>query len=647
MPRRSGHCDYGNFRMGAPVKTSSPAVLGFETSPAVRVAAGIFLLAVLLRLLALNGLSGTAYFLPVDGDTAFYHGWAWRILGGQWTDGRAFYGLPGYAYFLAALYAVTGADPFVIGLLQAVLDSGTCLIIFSFARWMTRRSRNDEAERAGGLWVAGLAALGWAFFLPAQAFSIVLMPTSLLVFAYWGGLFWIAACRSRSLWRPWLAIGVGIGMVAMTVATVFFLIPAAFFAILRNQWCENGRWSRSAVAFLSLVAGVVIGVSPAWLHNVLAAGENVTLSAHSGINFYVGNNPEATGYPKMPLGMRAGQAEMMADSLSFAEKAEGRPLKRSEVSRFWSERAHEFIRAHPGRWLGLMGIKFRNFWSSYQYDDLSLIATLRSDGLLLPGLKFGLVAVLGLSGAFFTVRRWPRAGWAAAGTGLHLLAILPVFITERYRLAAVPGLLILGGGGLAVLADALREKRVRRMAAYAGGTAAAFLFVTWPQQDEQLWSLDLYNVGIKATEAAEAAGDAQARTQLLDEAEASLMRAYRYVPENAEISFALGNVMLARTRIFEAKMWYRQALGLDPRHARALNNLGVLALREKRWPTAQKLFEKSLEQQPADAKTNYLLALAAWESGDPATARRALGRALSARPDQAEFLELRDRIEKK
>ena len=36
----------------------------------------------------------------------FYDDWAQRIVNGQLTDHLAFYGLPGYAYLLAALYQI-------------------------------------------------------------------------------------------------------------------------------------------------------------------------------------------------------------------------------------------------------------------------------------------------------------------------------------------------------------------------------------------------------------------------------------------------------------------------------------------------------------------------------------------------------------
>ncbi len=93
------------------------------------------------------------------------------------------------------------------------------------------------------------------------------------------------------------------------------------------------------------MGGVFVGASPCALHNYLAAGEPVFLSAHSGINFYIGNNALANGYPLIPPPLHADQAGMLNDSILWAEQAEGRPLTRVEVSAYWSARAQRVHRA--------------------------------------------------------------------------------------------------------------------------------------------------------------------------------------------------------------------------------------------------------------------------------------------------------------
>src|SRR5205814_8597886 len=135
---------------------------------------------------------------------------------------------------------------------------------------------------------------------------------------------------------------------------------------------ERRRWKALGTRLGLLLAGLAVGMSPCWIHNYFIAKDPVLLSAHSGINFWIGNNPEATGYPRFPPGLRSGQAAMLQDSIDRAEAAAGHPLKRAAVSKYWSQQASNYIAAHFGDWLKLVARKLRNFWSAFQYDDLSV-----------------------------------------------------------------------------------------------------------------------------------------------------------------------------------------------------------------------------------------------------------------------------------
>src|SRR5207248_82018 len=108
-------------------------------------------------------------------DMRFYNDWAQRILHGQLTDHLAFFGLPLYAYLLAFFYKLFGYNPFLPALAQCALDAGTAVFIYQIAL----RLFNDK--RTIGI----LAALGWAFFIPAQAYALVIMPTSWMIFVFW------------------------------------------------------------------------------------------------------------------------------------------------------------------------------------------------------------------------------------------------------------------------------------------------------------------------------------------------------------------------------------------------------------------------------------------------------------------------------
>src|SRR6202007_2429352 len=108
------------------------------------------------------------------------------------------------------------------------------------------------------------------------------------------------------------------------------------------------------------------------------------------------------------------QRAMLEDSITTAEKAAGRSLKRSEVSAYWSEKARSYIKNNLGAWLKLVLVKACNFWNAFQYDDLSIISILREQNIILPGLRFGLVAALAIPGFALAFANYRLSRWVAA-----------------------------------------------------------------------------------------------------------------------------------------------------------------------------------------------------------------------------------------
>jgi tetratricopeptide (TPR) repeat protein len=359
------------------------------------------------------------------------------------------------------------------------------------------------------------------------------------------------------------------------------------------------------------------------------------LSAHGGINFWLGNNPEATGYPHFP-GMRAGQAGMLRDSVDQAEAAAGRNLNRSEISQFWSAKARAYIANNPREWLNLIGRKVGNFWNGFEYDDLGVIANFREHRVVFPGPHFAIIAVLAIPGFFFSLRAFPSSRWIAAAILLHLAAVLPVFVTERYRLAVVPGLLVFAASGLRELWQSCSLGRYRRLGAYFAILSVAAILVTLPRNDPTLWAMQPYDLGRQALES----GDYQ-------RAEEQLRRARFYAPDNPETNLALGNLQLAQGNRAEAIAFYEATLRVDPTHKSALNNLGVIALDVHLPAEAKGYFLRALQQEPNNSKTHFLLAKAELALGNIEGAGIALAHALEHEPDRAEFRQLQSEIERR
>ena len=445
----------------------------------------LFVLTLGLRLFALSRFGVTPYAEPASGDMAFYAEWAQRIARGELTDFRAFYGQPLYAYLLGAMFSVAGFQPLLIGAIQAVLDALTSVLLYQIALLAF-----PEVPRRA-LVIGVVAAAGWAFFVPAATYSLLLIPASWLALAWWFSVWWLLRRSTDARVAEWFLVAAVIGAVAMISATVLFALPLFLLRAAERRF---------APAALAVLLGLLAGTAPAWLHNALLARDPVFLSAHSGVNFWIGNNPEANGFPRVPRELPSEQAALLRASIAIPEAAAGGELKRSEVSAYWSRRARDFIAAQPAQWLRLVGVKMRNFWNRFVYDDLSVITALRDARITPAGLSFGMLAVFGLPGCVVALRK-PHARWIVAAVAVQLIALLPVFVNERYRMAAAPGLLLLAAWFLSEFWNAAARLRWKRTAVLLALLAGSAWFVTLPVGDTALLALDDYKTARRHLEA--------------------------------------------------------------------------------------------------------------------------------------------------
>jgi len=227
----------------------------------------------------------------------------------------------------------------------------------------------------------------------------------------------------------------------------------------------------------------------------------------------------------------------------------------------------------------------------------------------------------------------PAGRWVTSAIALQMVALLPVFTTERYRLPVVPGLLVFAAFGLVMFFNNLAASNFRPALSYSVLLAVSTVFVSWPQRDPSLWALDAYNSGWQALESGNFAL-AQRKLEL----------ARSYVPDNAETNFALGNLNLAQSDAAAATTFYLATLRLDPQHRGAINNLGVLALENGQSDVAEQRFREALAIDARNPKTHFLLAKTLIAKGQTESARVEIDRAISLAPNQTEFRLLKQQL---
>src|SRR5207302_7659824 len=117
-------------------------------------------------------------------------------------------------------------------------------------------------------------------------------------------------------------------------------------------------------------------------------------------------------------------------------------------------------------WLRLLALKLRAFGSAFQYDDLIIITILREQKGTVPGIYFGLVGAFALPAMVLGWKAVPASRWVTSAIALQMLALLPVFTTQRYRLPVVPGLLTFATFGLVVFFNNLAAGNIRPALSY-------------------------------------------------------------------------------------------------------------------------------------------------------------------------------------
>lgn len=247
---------------------------------------GIFLLGLALRLGYIALLRGAPETQTED---PYYYSLIARHL----IEGKGFleiasraYRPPAYPWLLAGIYSVAGVNLFAARIVLAFFGALSCVCAVLWVRQLSTR-------RVG--YFAGLTAAIYPQFvrypqtLYSEAFYLFLLFLGMSL------LLW--ALRSNSLMIA-LLTGTTFGLAALTRETTL-MMPA-----IVGVWLLLARKSVSRSAtkvWLAMAAAIVFTVFPWTVRNYFVLRTFVPIATNSGINFYIGNNPAATGLPDWRL----------------------------------------------------------------------------------------------------------------------------------------------------------------------------------------------------------------------------------------------------------------------------------------------------------------------------------------------------------
>ena len=378
-------------------------------------------LGLFIKILYLVFSRQSPFYEPLLLDPAYYHQWALKILRGDFVGDPVFYGLPLYPFFVALCYKLFNGSVFAVKLIQAFLGVVTLFLIYKIGESLSSKK------------VGLIAALLAAFYGPLFFHEQIFIPEALSLPLYAGSFYVCCLFMDQPSLKKGLILGGLFGLAALTKAGILLFIPVFFIAALVKEIRSPRK--RFLPLGVCLVSFLLI-LAPVSAHNMIYGKDRVFLTSHSGFNFYIGNNPKSEGTFVAPEGSGSNVEAQIEDSKAIAQKALGKSLKASEVSRYWSERAWEFIRQNPAKFAELCVRKALLFFSVDEISDVDdyLFGKNFNPVLKFPWLGFSVLGpfvILGLVVSIKTIRyRYLTVAWIVS----YLLGVITFFINARYRL---------------------------------------------------------------------------------------------------------------------------------------------------------------------------------------------------------------------
>lgn len=558
------------------------------------------------------------YFLQPPGDGAIYHSWAERLSTGSFDSNDPYYRAPLYPYFLSLVYRAFGTGPLAPRLLQALLDSLGCLLIWGIGR-------KAATERTA--WIAGgLAALYGPFIF----FQGMLVKATLGLFLIEGTLLCLllsAEGRGRKWILGWGCSGILFGLSALVRPNFLILFP---FFIGWGWWaCRRSGRARALLGIAVFAVATFIPILPVTLRNVTVGSDIVLISANGGQNFYIGNNEHnRTGAYHQFQDIREHPAWEETDFGRLAVRLHDKPMKSSEVSRFYFREGLKFIRTYPGKFLLLQGKKVLLLLNGLEVRDNQNyhFAGTWAPLLRLPLPGFYLVAPLGLAGLVLLCRRGGAASLLAIYVGAYSLSLLAFYVLSRYRIPIAPALIVFAAAAVDEAYLDFRRGGVRRAWKWGAWAAGFAILVNFPLP---FMSHQVADSHVKL-------GRYHLERGEVDEAAREFETALEIASDSAGALSSLGGLRLRRGDLAGAEEAYLELSRLRPELGEARYNLGVVYQATNRPDKALEEYFACLEIQPEFLPAYRNLALLLDEMGKPGEAVMLLGSLLKTQPLYAE-----------
>ncbi|RKZ08911.1 hypothetical protein DRQ05_00670 [bacterium] len=412
------------------------------------IAAVLLLLALLIKVVLVIEVERSDISGLLSVDSVFYKNLAVAMQSGAPLSSGPLTFNPFYPLFLFVVFKIFGSHLIAVRLVQALVGTASLIFLYlSTVRLFERMRWKFVDPRSSG----SIAVLFAILYINLTFYDVTILATSLVVFflvlTFYltlvtedmiSGWKEVRGGRFSSLTLPFLA-GVVVGLGATARPNIFLLLLLALPAWFVLRFRRKGI--RTAVACL---IGSLIIVSVPIAYNASRGAGFVPVTAHGGINLYIGNGPDARGLFKPLEGMRWDMRGVVEDAKAFAERRVGHPLSDAESSRYWTALTVDYVIHHPWTWARLLLKKLYMFFSGVEVPDVidSSLYIERCPVLKLLFLPFSLIGALAIAGIVLMFRRLRESASLLIFLAVSVGSVVLFFINTRYRLPSVPLLVI-------------------------------------------------------------------------------------------------------------------------------------------------------------------------------------------------------------
>ncbi len=525
----------------------------------------IFLFTFLVRFFYFEQMKINPFFSSPVIDAGTYDVNALNIAQGKPTtdDKQAYFQAPFYVFFLAGIYKVFGHNYYIVRVIQIIISSLSCVLLFFIARKLFNQT------------TALIAAGIYTFYGTIIFYDCELLNPVLLIFFNLLGLLLLIYATEKPKIYTWLLCGFVFGLSIITRENTLLFMPVIMlwiFFVFRKR-----TTSKTILIYtLSFLSAVIIVITPVTIRNYLVEKDIVLVSHTGGINFFIGNMEKTDYYLTLQPGYNWIQL------LSMPESDAGKYLKSSARSRWFFNTTFRFILTHPVKWSKVFLKKIAVFWNGYEFDpnydiqyvkkysSIHRIMMCKFAGIHFP---FGIIVPFALLGIFLAFRNkscfnQPNLFLILAYIGIFSISVMLFLIKARYRLPVIPFFILFAAYGIYCFFNIIKNGD------YSLSTGRNFLLLCL---FAFLCNFQFYNINSKDYFPLHYyLGLNYVKRKDYDAAIEEYKLALKENNNQSDVYTELANTYIDKRKIFKAYMACKNALKISPDHREALETMSFI-----------------------------------------------------------------------